>query len=143
MIAHALRTTVYVVTTFAVQGVSHFIVSAEHYAVVNHMRAEPIFPLGILAMLCQGGVLSYLYSRSEWAQRSILHSVAFGWHAGAFLVSYLAFAEAAKYTVPDAMSWMATEVTSGFIQFTLYGAALGMLGMLYAPQPQAGDTEAL
>jgi len=140
MIAHALRVAAYVVTTFAVQGVSHFIVNAEHYAAVSHLRAEPIFPLGILAMFCQGVVLSYLYSRSDWAQRSILGSVAFAWLAGAFLVSYLALAEAAKYTVPSAISWVATEVTSGFVQFTLYGAALGAL---YAWQPETGDAAAV
>lgn len=139
MIAHAVRIAAYVVTTFAVQAVSHFIVNTEHYAAVSHMRAEPIFPLGILAMLSQGIALSYLYSRSDWAQRSILGSVAFGWLAGAFLVSYLAFAEAAKYTVPSVVPWVAIEVTSGFVQFTLYGAALGVL---YASQPEAGDAAA-
>lgn len=127
MITHVLRVVAYVVTTFAVQAVSHFIVNAEHYAAVGHMRAEPIFALGILAMLVQGAALSYLYSRSEWARRSILSSLQFGWLAGTFLVSYIALAEAAKYTVPAVPSWLGTEVAAGFVQFTLYGALLGLI----------------
>ena len=127
MITHALRIAAYVMTTFAVQMVSHFIVNAEHYAAVGHMRAEPIFALGVLAMLIQCTALSSLYARSQWARSSMLSSLQFGWLVGVFLVSYLALAEAAKYTVPAVLPWLGTEIAVGFVQFTIYGALLGLL----------------
>lgn len=46
MITHVLRVVAYVMEFFSVQVTSHFVVNAEHYAAVGHLRAEPIFALG-------------------------------------------------------------------------------------------------
>jgi hypothetical protein len=78
-------------------------------------------------MLIQGTALSSLYARSQWARSSMLSSLQFGWLVGVFLVSYLALAEAAKYTVPAVLPWLGTEIAVGFVQFTIYGALLGLL----------------
>lgn len=131
MIKHALVVVAYIFSTFVTQATSHFVVNAEHYASIAYMRAEPIMPLGVLAMLVQGLALSYLHSRSEFAGRSMMSSLIFSWLAGAILVSYIAFAEAAKYAVPAVGSWLATEVIWGFIQFTIFGL---LLGLIYARQ---------
>ena len=115
----------YVLATFATQAVSHFSVNAAHYAAVTYVRTQPVFVLGILAMLIQGSIMTYLYAPLPGAGSSIGHAVFFAWLVGGILVSYEALAEAGKYSVPAVGSWVAVEVGAGFVQFTLYGALLG------------------
>jgi len=124
---HLLAVLAYLAATFIIQAVSHFVVNAGHYAAVAHIRKEPIFPLGILSMLIQGSVLSYLYKRTVTDGRSISDAVRFAWLAGAFLISYIALAEAAKYSVPAVASWIAVEAIAGFAQFTFYGVLLSFI----------------
>ncbi len=46
---------------------------------------------------------------------------------GLFLLSYIAFAEVAKYAVPSPVAWIAVELASGLVQFTIFGALLGVV----------------
>lgn len=132
---HVLALLAYVVATFATQAVSHFGVNAAHYAAVTYIRAQPIFALGVLAMLIQGSIIAYAYAQVPEAGRSVGHAVLFAWLLGGILVSYEALAEAAKYSVPSVASWIAVEVAAGFVQFTLYGVLLGWVHRARVPQP--------
>jgi hypothetical protein len=117
----------FVVATFVTQAASHFGVNAAHYAAVAHLREQPIFPLGVLAMLIQGGVLAHLYPRVAGSRRSMSEALKFAGLAGAFLLSYTALAEAAKYSVPAVAPWIAVEAAAGFVQFLFYGLLLGLI----------------
>lgn len=132
---HVLAVLAYVVATFATQAVSHFGVNAAHYAAVTYLRAQPIFALGVVAMLIQGSIITYVYAQVPGAGRSIGHAMRFACLLGGILVSYEALAEAAKYTVPSVASWIAVEVVAGLVQFTLYGALLGWVHRARVPQP--------
>jgi len=44
---------------------------------------------------------------------------------GAFLVSYIGLAEAAKYAVPSVASWIGVETLVGAVQFALVGVGMG------------------
>lgn len=124
---HALTVLAYIVATFVTQAISHFAVNADHYATIQHIRKEPIFQFGILAMIIQGILLSVLYAKVTNTHRSIKSAVGFSWMMGGFLISYMAFAEAAKYTVPSVTSWIVIEIAAGFIQFTVFGILLGFV----------------
>jgi hypothetical protein len=124
---HLLTVLAYVVATFATQATSHFAINADHYASIAHLRKEPIFPLGLASMVIQGSVISYLYSRTSVAERSLTRAVVFAWLMGAVLVSYLALGEVAKENVPAIGSWIAVELGAGFAQFTLFGLLLGVI----------------
>ena len=125
---HLLAVLGFIVASFATQATSHFVLFAQHYAAVPFVRgsSETIFPLGILVMIIQGSVMSFLFVNSRWSGKSILHAVMFAWILGVFFVSYPSLAEPAKYTVPNIPSWIAVELFSGFVQFTLAGIFLGL-----------------
>jgi hypothetical protein len=116
----------YVFATFGTQATSHFVVFSQHYVTVTFLKADPIFALGFLSAVIQGVILSYAFANSRFAGQSLIHAVRFTWLFGAFLVSYIALAEAAKYNVPDVPSWIAVETGVGFVQFTLAGLFLGL-----------------
>src|SRR5437879_13229341 len=107
---HFLAVLAYVVATFATQAVSHFGVNAAHYAAVTYLRAQPIFALGVLSMLIQGTIMSYLYAQLPRSARSIGSAVIFAWLVGAIIVSYEAIAEAAKSGVQCVASWIEVGV---------------------------------
>jgi hypothetical protein len=123
---HILTILGYIVATFFTQATSHFVIFAQHYAALTYLRAETIFPLGFATMIIQGSVLSYVFANSRFAGGSRMDAVQFAWLFGAFLVSYTALGEAAKYNVPSIPSWIAVEVGVGFVQYTLFGILLGL-----------------
>ena len=108
-------------------GVIAFLIFAGHYAAVTYIRKEALFQFGVLAMVIQGVVLSLLYSRRAGGKSTTKSAVGFSWLMGSFLVAYTAFAEAAKYVVPSAASWIAVELGVGVIQFTVFGVLLGLV----------------
>jgi len=124
---HILSVGAYIGATFLTQAASHFLINARHYAEVAYMRKDPIFPLGVLSMLIEGMVLSFLYSALPKSRNWLVDGLKFGWLSGAFLVSYIALAEAAKYQVPSIASWIAVESLNAFFQFSIYGLLLGFI----------------
>lgn len=123
---HILAVIGYIAATFATQATSHFLLFAQHYSAVPYIKGDPIFALGFLSMIVQGSVLSVVFARSRFSGKSVFHSVVFAWLFGAFLVSYIGLAEAAKYAVPSVPSWIGVELLVGSAQFTIAGILLGL-----------------
>lgn len=113
---HALTVLGYVVATFAV--------FPQHYATIGILRAQPNFALGFASMLIQGAILSAVYARSRYAEERLSGAIKLAWSFGLFLLSYIALAEAGKYMIGDIPTWVAVELSSGFVQFTLIGVFL-------------------
>lgn len=116
----------YILATFGTQATSHFLIFKQHYAEVTFEKSEPIFALGFTSMIIQGIILSFVYANSKFASDSFFDSIKLSWLFGLFLVSYIGLAEAAKYPVPDIVSWIGVEFFVGFLQFTLAGIFLKM-----------------
>lgn len=117
----------YIVASFVVQALSHFVINKEHFAGITFMRAEPIMALGIFTMLIQGTILTYFYRLIPKAGHQILHGLKYGLLMGVFLVSYIALVEPSKYTAPSISSWILVEGLAGLIQFSLFGVVLGII----------------
>jgi hypothetical protein len=117
----------YVVTTFGVQGVSHFVINADHYAAIPIMRAEPIVPMGIGSMLIQGTIFGLLFPVFRRGAASLWRGLTFAWTLGAFLASYIVLGEAGKYAVPSIPSWIGVEGSVAFAQYTVFGLLLGLI----------------
>lgn len=117
----------YVVTTFVVQGGSHFAVNADHYAAIPILRADPIVPLGFTSMLIQGSIFALLFPRIVRGTPTVRQGMFFSWALGGFLASYIALAEPGKYAIPGIGSWIGVEVTTAAVQYTLFGVLLGLI----------------
>lgn len=116
----------YVLVTFIVQALSHFVVFKSHFDSISFARQEPMFLPGVLTMILQGLVLTHLFVHYN-KDRSRATGLRFGLLAGAFLVSYQAFVEPAKYAAPSYSEWMLVELCAGFVQFSLFGLILGRI----------------
>jgi phosphotransferase system glucose/maltose/N-acetylglucosamine-specific IIC component len=124
---YGLAILAFVIASFAVQAMSHFVLNAGHYATVEFMRDEPIMALGIFTMIVQGAILAYLYTFFYRDGAPLLRGLKYGLLMGVFLGSYLTLVEPAKYIVPSIRSWMIVEGLASLVQFALYGILLGLI----------------
>jgi hypothetical protein len=127
MIKHLLTVIAYVLSTFLVQGASHFAIAAKHYASIPFMRAEPVFALGFASMLIQGTIISLLYSEGAGKLSTISKAVRHAWLAGALIASYIVLAEPGKYAVASIPQWVGVELPAAAAQFTLFGVLMGLI----------------
>ncbi len=123
----SLTVLAFIVVSFAIQAISHFVINVEHYASVDFLRTQPIFILGIVTMLIQGSLLAYLYPLFYRGGDPAREGLRFGLIMGAFLVAYIAIVEPAKYLVPSISSWFAVESIAGLIQFSIFGVTAGLI----------------
>jgi hypothetical protein len=133
----ALTVVAYALTTFAVQGTSHFAVNADYYASIPIMRAEPLVPLGITSMLIQGFIFAWLYPVYAGGASTLRKSIVFSWLIGGFLASYIVLGEAGKYAIPSLASWIAVESLAAFAQYTIFGVWLGLIHRATVANPVA------
>lgn len=125
--AIGLTVLTYVVTTFAVQGASHFAINADHYAAIPIMRAEPVIAMGLGSMLIQGTLFALLFPAFTRSVVTVWDGVKFSWALGGFLASYIVLGEAGKYAIPSIASWIAVEGSVALLQYTVFGVLLGLI----------------
>lgn len=123
----ALTVGAYVLTTFAVQGTSHFAINADHFAAIPIMRAKPMIPLGIASMVIQGLIFGWLYPVYANGESTVRKAIGFSWLIGGFLASYIVLGEVGKYAIPSVSSWIGVELSAAFVQYTLFGVGLGLV----------------
>jgi len=127
MIKHTISIVAFMVISFGVQGTAHFAINKAYYAGIDFARPEPIIPLGLLAMIIQGIILTFALERISAEAPSLMSGLTVSLAFGIFLASYIALAEPAKYMAPSVSSWMINEGLTSLIQFTLVGLALGFI----------------
>ncbi len=124
---HLLSILAFMVVSFAAQGLSHFVINAEHFAAIPFMRPDPIIPLGLLVMIIQGATISIALHRWRGGAATLSDGVLIAAAFGTFLVSYIAIVEPSKYAVPSPVDWILVEATTGLAQFAVFGVLLGLI----------------
>lgn len=125
MLIHLLSLIAFMIVSFAVQGLSHFVINKDHFAGIDIMRPDPIIPLGLLAMVIQGLLISVALQMWRGSEAVLLDGVKVAFVFGLFLATYIVIVEPSKYAVPSITNWMMVEGIASFIQFSLFGLALG------------------
>ena len=127
MLVHVLSVLAFIGVTFAVQGLSHFVLNKAHYDSVGILRSDIIMPLGFATMIIQGLVMSLVLQQWQGGSATLQHGLLVAAAFGIFLGAYMALTEAAKYDVPSIFAWIRSEVLSSTIQFAVFGLALGRI----------------
>ncbi|MBV1867075.1 MAG: hypothetical protein KUG69_04095 [Marinosulfonomonas sp.] len=117
----------FIVVSFGVQGLSHFVINADHFAAIGFIRAEPVLPMGIAAMIVQALIFSFVMPRLWPSGATIRQGVIVSACFGLFLASYIVLAEPAKYAAPSIPAWMTIESLASFVQFGVFGVLLGLI----------------
>ena len=105
----------YLVVTFALAYPWHFVWFKDLiHELGMYNKKDPIFALGIVAMLIQGVVMAYLYPFFNRGGHYLKRGIKFSLLMGAFLFSVSTLANAAKIEVTSIPTWI-------LIQFCFHG----------------------
>jgi hypothetical protein len=90
-------------------------------------RAQPIIPLGMVAILIQGAVIGHLYPYYCNGDSSIIQGVTFSLIIGLMVYTVMGFATAAKFQIEPITQFLLYHTVFQTVQFTLTGIALGLI----------------
>jgi hypothetical protein len=113
----------YFILTFPIAAVWHLVLFPGAYA-ASALRAQPLFVMGILSTVVQGVVVAYLYPRLHRGGPPVREGLRFALIMGAFIASYGVLAEAGKFDVGSATSWVLHEGAFFALQWLVIGVAV-------------------
>ncbi len=113
----------YLVLTFPIAAVWHLGLFPEAYA-APALRSPPLFSMGILSTVVQAMVVAYLFPRLHRGGSPLREGLRFALILGSFIASYGALAEAGKFNVGPAGSWVLYEGAFFVVQWSVIGIAL-------------------
>ena len=117
----------YVVPTFPIGYVWHLVAFAPVYRELAMYRDDIIIPFGLLAMLIQGVVFSWVYphafpDRSAW----LWNGVRYGLLIAALSWSFTTLAVAAKNVMTSVSLYMMLETGFTLVQFAVVGPLIAL-----------------
>ena len=121
----------YFVVTMATAYPWHILLFHEKYVVMGALtRGEPIMPFGMTAVVLQAVVFAWFYPlfyRHVGGGSPVIRGIQFGLFLGITVWSVMVFATAAKFAIEPVMDFVLLGTAFQFIQFTLVGAAIGLV----------------
>ncbi len=125
--AVSLGTLAYTLVTFPLAVVWHVVLFAEQYRAFGYFEGEPSFVLGLLTILIQGFILSFLYCRFNLAGQGIAKGLKYALLMGTFFWTSHVLAFVAKQVVASSLWFVLMESFYLFIQFGIYGILIGII----------------
>lgn len=123
-----LATAAYFVISMLVAYPWHVIFFKDQYEAWGAFtRAQPIMALGMSAILIQGLVFSWLYPKCYGGGNPIWEGVRFNLIVGLLVYTAMGFATAAKIQIEPISSFLIFHTIFQIIQFSLTGAAIGLI----------------
>jgi hypothetical protein len=89
------------------------------------MRENPIMPLGLVAILIEAAVLSWLFS--TFFDGSLKQGLLLALAAGAFSMTYGALVVPAKFLIEPVAKYVLLELGFGVLHYAAAGAALAFV----------------
>lgn len=90
-------------------------------------REQPVMALGIAAIVIQGLVIGHLYPFYYKGGHPVLQGIKFNLIIGLMTYTAMGFATAAKFQIEPIWAFLVYHTVFQTIQFTLTGAALGLI----------------
>jgi hypothetical protein len=123
-----LAAVAYVIVTFAIAASWHLVFFKDLYDQLGiFSRKEPLIPLGVISIVMQALVLSYLYPIFSRGGNPLAQGLKFGLLIGVLMASIAVFAEAGKQNVSSLATWLAFESAYYLIQFGLVGVIIAAI----------------
>ena len=126
----ALGTAAYAAVTFPLAVVWHVMLFKSRYEAFGYFAGEPNFQLGLLTILIQGAILSWLYPRVRFAGSGPRRGLKLALAIGVFFWTSHVLAFVAKQAVSDAWLFVAMETVYLALQFGIFGV---LIGLIYRP----------
>jgi hypothetical protein len=123
-----IATLSYVVISFAIAYPWHLVWFHDLYIEMGAItRAQPIVVLGVLTMFIQGAVIAYFYPSWYRGGNPVWGGIRYSLIIGLLIYTVMGFATVAKFNIAPVATFLAYHTAFQFLQFTLTGAALGLI----------------
>lgn len=117
----------YVVVNFAMAATWHMVLFKDLLAdATPFLRPEPLFPLGIAAMITQAVLLIGLYPRFQRPRRAASTGLLFGAAAGLFLASGSIWVDVAKFSFAAPVTYLLVETVYTIGSFAVLGLVIAL-----------------
>lgn len=122
-----LGTLAYTLVTFPLAVIWHVVLFEDKYHSFGYFEGEPSFVLGLLTIIIQGFVLSFLYPYVKFKGQGISRGLKYSLPIGVFFWSSHVLAFVAKQVVDSSLSFVVMESFYLLIQFGVYGLLIGKI----------------
>jgi len=122
-----LGTLAYTLVTFPLAVIWHVVLFEDKYHAFGYFEGEPSFVLGLLTIIIQGFVLSFLYPFVKFKGQGIIRGLKYSLLIGVFFWSSHVLAFVAKQVVDSSFSFVAMESFYLLLQFGIYGLLIGKI----------------
>ena len=119
----------YVLPTFPLGYVWHLVLFAPQYHALQIYRPDVIIPFGLLSMLIQGALLSWLFPKiagngidAPWFWQGLK----FGFFVGLFAWTMTTVAVAAKHVMTSVPLFLALETGFTIVQYAIVGPLIAL-----------------
>jgi len=122
-----LGTLAYTLVTFPLAVIWHVVLFEDKYHSFGYFEGEPSFVLGLLTIIIQGFILSFLYPYVKFKSQGISRGLRYSLLIGVFFWSSHVLAFVAKQVVDSSVSFIVMESFYLLIQFGVYGLLIGKI----------------
>ncbi len=123
----ALGTAAYTLVTFPLAVTWHVILFEEKYKAFGYFEGEPSFALGLLTIIIQGFLLSFLFPFVKLTGSAIVKGLKFSAVIGIFFWSSHVLAFVAKQVLENSLAFILMETFYLVLQFGIYGILIGII----------------
>ena len=116
----------YIVPTFPLGYLWHLVVFQPYYDALNVYRSDIVIPFGIVAMVIQGVVWAFVYSRLFAGERVLLGALKFACLAAPLASSFLVLAVAAKHHMASVSGFVAVETAFTVVQYAVVSPLIAL-----------------
>lgn len=118
----------YLVPTFALGFVWHLILFKEYYAGLQIYRGHIIVPLGLLSMVIQAAIFSWLFDRTftRYVGKPVMRGLLFAATGALLSWSFTTLAVAAKNQMTSVADYMLIETAFTLAQWVIVGPLMAL-----------------
>jgi len=125
--AVGLGTLAYTLVTFPLAVIWHVLLFEEKYRAFGYFDGEPSFALGLLTIIIQGFILSFLFPYVRFSGTAIVQGLKYSLIIGVFFWTSHVLAFVAKQTINGVPNFLSMESIYLLFQFGIYGVLISTI----------------
>jgi hypothetical protein len=116
----------YVLPTFPVGYVWHLVLFKDYYAALDVYRSDIVIAFGIVSMVVQGAVWSFVYARLFAGESVLRGALKFGTLAAPLAWSFLVVAVAAKHKMASVSGYLLIETSFVIVHYAVVSPLIAL-----------------
>ena len=117
----------YTLVTFPLAVIWHVAIFKEQYQSFGYFEGEPSFLIGLLTIIIQGIVLSFLYPFVKFNGSAYVRGLKYSLLIGLFFWTSHVLAFVAKQVISNPMLFITMESFYLLLQFGIFGVLIGLI----------------